>query len=112
MLILLAGPIAVRGRHLDQLPLPLSKGAYVISKLHFFFILIIYRAFLWLTPYVCLFIFFFFYFNFFIQVDLKPLSVYHPTSGEVSIAMGMPMEGFFDGADIVAEAMTSTSTTV
>ena len=111
MLILLAGPMAVRGRHLDQLPLPLSKGEYVISKLHFFFILTIYRAFLWLTPYVCLFIFFFFFFNFFIQVDLKPLSVYHPTSGEVSIAMGMPMEGFFDGADIVAEAMTSTSTT-
>ena len=53
----------------------------------------------------------FFYFNFFIQVDLKPLSVYHPTSGEVSIAMGMPMEGFFDGADIVVEAMTFTSTT-
>ena len=25
--------------------------------------------------------------------------------------MDMPMEGFFDGADIVAEAMTSTSTT-
>ena len=112
MLILLAGPMAIRGRHLDQLPLPLSKGEYVISKLHFFFILTIYRAFLWLTPYVCLFIFFFFFFlNFFIQVDLKPLSVYHPTSGEVSIAMGMPMEGFFDGVDIVAEAMTSTSTT-
>ena len=55
--------------------------------------------------------FFFFFLNFFIQVDLKPLSVYHPTSGEISIAMGMPMEGFFDGADIVAEAMTSTSTT-
>ena len=47
----------------------------------------------------------FFYFNFFIQVDLKPLSVYHPTSGEVLAAIGMPMEGFFDGADIVAEAM-------
>ena len=53
----------------------------------------------------------FFIFFYFIQVDLKPLSVYHPTSGEVSIAMGMPMEGFFDGVDIVAEAMTSTSTT-
>ena len=55
--------------------------------------------------------FFFFFLNFFIKVDLKPLSVYHPTSGEISIAMGMPMEGFFNGADIVAEAMTSTSTT-
>ncbi|KAK9988300.1 hypothetical protein SO802_028539 [Lithocarpus litseifolius] len=32
-------------------------------------------------------------------IDLEPLSVYHPTSEEVSLAMGTPMEGFFDGAE-------------
>ena len=35
---------------------------------------------------------------------------YHPTNGEVPAAMGNAMEGFFDVADIVAEAMASTST--
>ena len=36
------------------------------------------------------------------QVDLKPISVYHLMTEEVSTAMGIPMEGFFDGADVVA----------
>ena len=39
----------------------------------------------------------------------EPLSIYHPTTEEVSAAMGTPMEGFFDEADIVAEAMASNS---
>ena len=39
-----------------------------------------------------------------------PLSVYYSTSGEVSVALGMPIEGFFDGVDIVVEAMAFAST--
>ena len=45
----------------------------------------------------------------FFYVDPKPLSVYHPTSREVLAAMGMPMKGFFNEADIVVEAMAFTS---
>ena len=45
----------------------------------------------------------FFFFCF--QVDLEPLFVYHPTSEEVSIAIGTPMKGFFNGADIMDEPM-------
>ena len=60
MLLLPAGLIAIKGRHLHQPYLPLPKGEYVISKLYPFFILIIYRAFLQLTPYVYLFLSFFF----------------------------------------------------
>ena len=44
------------------------------------------------------------------QVDLEPLSVYHLTTKEISVAMGTLMKGFFDGVDIVVEAMASTST--
>lgn len=38
-----------------------------------------------------------------------PLSVYHPTTKEISTTMGTPIEGFFYGADVVFEAMASTS---
>ena len=31
----------------------------------------------------------------------EPLSVYHPTAEEISASMGVPMEGFFDGAEAV-----------
>nr|POF10200.1 hypothetical protein CFP56_14140 [Quercus suber] len=31
----------------------------------------------------------------------KPISIYHPTVEELSASMGTPMEGFFDGVDIV-----------
>ncbi|KAK9996519.1 hypothetical protein SO802_021205 [Lithocarpus litseifolius] len=31
------------------------------------------------------------------EVDPEPFSIYHPTSGEVLVAIGMPMKGFFDG---------------
>ena len=51
------------------------------------------------------------FFFFFLKVDLEPLSVYHPTNGEVPAAMGMPIEGFFDGADIMVKAMASASAT-
>ena len=65
----------------------------------------------------CMFIYSFFlpkhlpFFFFFLKVDLEPLSVYHPTNGEVPAAMGMPIEGFFDEADIMAKAMASASAT-
>ena len=40
-----------------------------------------------------------------LQAELEPISIYHPTTEEVSTAMGTPMEGFFDGADVVAGAL-------
>ena len=55
------------------------------------------------VPCVLLFCYFCF------QANPKPISFYHPTTKEVSTAMGTPMEGFFDGANIVAEAIASTS---
>ena len=45
------------------------------------------------------------------QADPKPLSVYHPTTDEISTTMHTPMEGFFDEVDIVAQAMASASIT-
>ena len=50
----------------------------------------------------------FFFFCF--QADLEPLFVYHPTSKEVSIAIGIPMKGFFNGADITNEPMAFSPT--
>ena len=44
-------------------------------------------------------------FLFCFQADLEPLSIYHPKNEGVSAAMGTPMEGFFDGVNIVVEAM-------
>ena len=44
---------------------------------------------------------------FFLKVDPELLSVYHPTSREFLATMGMPIEGFFNVADIVVEAMAS-----
>ena len=43
MLFFLAGPTAVRGRHLHHPHLPLPRGEYVISKLYFF----LYFTYLW-----------------------------------------------------------------
>ena len=62
MLLLPIGLVAIKERRLHQPSLPPPRGEYVISKFHHFFILIIYRAFLWLIPYVYLFLFFFFFF--------------------------------------------------
>ena len=39
-----------------------------------------------------------------LQVEPEPISIYHPTA-ELSTTMGAPMEGFFDGVDVVAMAM-------
>ena len=56
MLLLPIGLVAIKERRLHQPSLPPPRGEYVISKFHHFFILIIYRAFLWLIPYVYLFL--------------------------------------------------------
>ena len=48
---------------------------------------------------------------FVLQAELEPISIYHPTTEEVSAAMGTPMKGFFDGVDVVAETMASATTT-
>ena len=46
-----------------------------------------------------------------LQAELKPISINHPTTKEVSVAMGTPMEGFFNGANVVVETMASAATT-
>ena len=86
MLLLLARPLAVKGRHLHHLHLLPPRGEYVISKLCFFFILLIYGAFLLLTPHVYSFIFllFFFFFSFLDNLStrrtLLPPAPYYLTS--------------------------------
>ena len=86
MLLLLARPLAVKGRHLHHLHLLPPRGEYVISKLCFFFILLIYGAFLRLTPHVYSFIFllFFFFFSFLDNLStrrtLLPPAPYYLTS--------------------------------
>ncbi|KAL0001492.1 hypothetical protein SO802_015273 [Lithocarpus litseifolius] len=44
------------------------------------------------------------------EVDLKAISVYYPVNKEAPSVVGIPMEGFFDEADVMAEAMASAST--
>jgi len=39
------------------------------------------------------------------QAEPEPISIYHLMAEEISIDIGTPMEGFFDGTDVVAEAM-------
>ena len=51
---------------------------------------------------------FFFLFFFFFQDEPEPISVYHPMAEELFASMGIPMEGFFDGTDVVFEAATPT----
>ena len=46
-----------------------------------------------------------------LQLEPEPISIYHPMTNEVCAAMGTPMEGFFDEANVVADAMTSTALT-
>ncbi|XP_050271871.1 uncharacterized protein LOC126715345 isoform X2 [Quercus robur] len=43
------------------------------------------------------------------KVDLEPISIYYPTIEEVSATIGTPMEGLFDGVDVVAKAMAFAS---
>ena len=47
----------------------------------------------------------FLFFFHILQAEPEPISIYHPMAEEVSTAMGTPMEGFFDGAEVVVEAM-------
>ena len=49
-------------------------------------------------------LFFFFFFAF--QDEAEPVSVYDPTVEELSASIGTPMEGFFDGANVVFKATT------
>ena len=156
--------MAARERHLLRPYLPLPRGEYVIFKICFFFILVIYWAFLRLTlctcfllikqfkykedtyatrpilldepkvevhpfPFILFYLFFFFfafpylcmhscpffivfflyaYLPFFSYFDLlslslsRAISVYHPMSEEAPVTIGTPIEGFFDGTDVVA----------
>ena len=63
----------------------------------------------------CAFSFFFFlkfflYYYFFIfRLNPSPFLFINPQVGKFSTVMGTPMEGFFDGVDIVVEAMASVS---
>ena len=65
----------------------------------FFFFIIIIHSSLFFSLFICF------------QTGPEPLSVYHPTSEEIYAAMGTPMEDFFDGVDIVAEAIAFTFAT-
>lgn len=56
----------------------------------------------------CLFIFFF-CFNILSLGWSRTHSVYHPTGEKAPTTTGTSIEGFFDGADAVAEAMASAS---
>ena len=47
------------------------------------------------------------FFFFVFQDEPKPISVYHPTVDELSTSMGAPMEGFFDGVDVVFRTTAS-----
>ena len=39
------------------------------------------------------------------QAKPEPISIYHLMAEEISIDISTPMEGFFDGTDVVAEAI-------
>ena len=43
----------------------------------------------------------FFLVTFILQDEPEPISIYHPTVEELSASMGTPMEGFFEGADVM-----------
>ena len=43
------------------------------------------------------------------QAELEPISIYHPMIEEIFAAIGAPMEGFLDGADVVTEAMATAA---
>uniref|UniRef100_A0A7N2RDL2 Uncharacterized protein n=1 Tax=Quercus lobata TaxID=97700 RepID=A0A7N2RDL2_QUELO len=45
------------------------------------------------------------------EAKLEPISIYHPMVEEIFASMGTPMEGFFDGVDVVFEAMASATPT-
>lgn len=41
----------------------------------------------------------------FLQIDVEPNSIYHRISEKAPVTTTTPIEGFFDGADAVAEAL-------
>ena len=85
--------------------LPCVLLPFSSSFIIFFSCMLIY---LFLTSAFFLSRFFFFYA---FRLTLSPFSIYHPMSEEVSAAISTPMEGCFDGADIMSEAMATASTT-
>ena len=85
---------------------------YILFLLFFFFF---FFFFFFAFPYLCMhscpfFIVFFLYaylpfFSYFDLLSLslsRAISVYHPMSEEAPVTIGTPIEGFFDGADVVA----------
>ena len=48
----------------------------------------------------------FFFFSFAFQDKPEPISVYHPMAKEISASIGTPMEGFFEGANVMFKATT------
>ena len=91
--------------------IPNSMCHYVPRFSLFFF------TFSFINTYICHHLFcapLFFPLSFFFcfQADPDPLSIYHPMTEETSATMGTLMEGFFDGIDVVVEAMAFTSATV
>ena len=93
--------------HAFSLPcVTMCSPSFFIIIHHFFFL----HAYLsLLNIHLLSFSFFFFFYAF--RLTLSPFSIYHPMSEEVSAAISTPMEGCFDGADIMSEAMATASTT-
>ncbi|KAK9983660.1 hypothetical protein SO802_033185 [Lithocarpus litseifolius] len=44
-----------------------------------------------------------------LEFEPEPIFIYHPTVMEISASMGSPIEGFFDGVDMVFETTTSAT---
>ena len=82
------------------------------SLLFFFFTCVSSATCLWSSHLVTgSFVLHFSFSFFFFSDEPEPLSVYHPTTDELSASMGTPMEGFFDGANVVFGTPASTAPT-
>ena len=88
-----------------------SPALLFLSFFSFFFIHASTPHFLRLTHPFLYFVFFLFFFSFF-KIDVKLIFVYHRTSKETLIPTNASIEGFFEGVEIFAKAMTSTATTI
>ena len=51
----------------------------------------------------------FFLITFIFQDKPKPISIYHPTTEELFASTGTPMEGFFEGADVMFRTIASAA---
>ena len=51
----------------------------------------------------------FFLITFIFQDKPKPISIYHPTAEELFASTGTPMEGFFEGADVMFRTIASAA---